>query len=122
MKAVVAAFNQEKALVGAFSVITNLRMEVFEALVRQWIDCITTADFDDIATNISEEEQKDFNDDGIAGDKTNLFDSSVANVSEVSEEDEKIVYKDGVKYIGCIEDNRPHGQGQLTLANGRFIR
>ena len=32
MKAVVAAFNQEKALVGAFSVITNLRMEHFEAL------------------------------------------------------------------------------------------
>ena len=27
MKAVVAAFNQEKALVGAFSVITNLRIE-----------------------------------------------------------------------------------------------
>ena len=34
MKAVVAAFNQEKALVGAFSVITNLQMELFEALVR----------------------------------------------------------------------------------------
>ena len=32
MKAVVAAFNQEKALVGAFCVITNLRMEIFEAL------------------------------------------------------------------------------------------
>ena len=30
MKAVVAAFNQEKALVGAFSV--NLRMELFQAL------------------------------------------------------------------------------------------
>ena len=29
MKAVVAAFNQEKALVGAFSVITNLRIELF---------------------------------------------------------------------------------------------
>ena len=29
----VAAFNQEKALVGAFSVITNLRMELFEALI-----------------------------------------------------------------------------------------
>ena len=27
MKALVGAFNQEKALVGAFSVITNLRME-----------------------------------------------------------------------------------------------
>ena len=34
MKAVVAAFNQEKALVGAFSVITNLRMDLFEALAR----------------------------------------------------------------------------------------
>ena len=33
MKAVVAAFNQEKALVGAFSVITNLLMELFQALV-----------------------------------------------------------------------------------------
>ena len=33
MKAVVAVFNQEKALVGAFSVITNLRMEFFEAIV-----------------------------------------------------------------------------------------
>ena len=33
MKAVVAAFNQEKALVVAFSVITNLRMELLEALV-----------------------------------------------------------------------------------------
>ena len=33
MKAGVAAFNQEKALVGAFSVIANLRMELFGALV-----------------------------------------------------------------------------------------
>ena len=33
MKAVVAAFNQEKALVGAFYVITNLRIKLFEALV-----------------------------------------------------------------------------------------
>ena len=33
MKAVVAAFNQEKALVGDFSKITNLRMELFESLV-----------------------------------------------------------------------------------------
>ena len=32
VKAVVAAFNQEKALVGAFSVITNLRIDLFDAL------------------------------------------------------------------------------------------
>ena len=62
MKAVVAAFNQEKALVGAFSVITNLRMELFQALVtihpaeaeapgtqscpesgwRMWPDCLSS--------------------------------------------------------------------------------
>ena len=46
MKAVVAAFNQEKALVGAFSVITNLRMELFEALivthVTTYSDCDST--------------------------------------------------------------------------------
>ena len=34
MKAVVAAFNQKKALVEAFSVITNLRMQLFEALLQ----------------------------------------------------------------------------------------
>ena len=33
MKELVGAFNQEKALVGAFSVTTNLRMELFQALV-----------------------------------------------------------------------------------------
>ena len=33
MKVVVATFNQEKALVGAFSVIMNIRMELFEALL-----------------------------------------------------------------------------------------
>ena len=33
MKAVVATFNQEKAQVGTFSVITNLRMDLFKALV-----------------------------------------------------------------------------------------
>ena len=32
MKALVATFNQEKALVGAFSVITNLSDGAFEAL------------------------------------------------------------------------------------------
>ena len=42
VKAVVAAFNQEKALVGAFSVLTNLRMELFQALARKYkaVSCI----------------------------------------------------------------------------------
>ena len=37
---VVAAFNQEKALEGAFSGITKLRMELFEALVSA-LQCLT---------------------------------------------------------------------------------
>ena len=37
VKALVSAFNQEKALVGAFSVITNLRMDLFEALVQSCV-------------------------------------------------------------------------------------
>ena len=32
VKVVAAAFNQEKALLGAFSVITYLRMEIFKSL------------------------------------------------------------------------------------------
>ena len=39
---VVAAFNLEKALVGAFSVLTNLRMEHFQALVREQLCTKTT--------------------------------------------------------------------------------
>ena len=38
MKAVVAAFNQEKALVGAFSVITNLRMEFGWNFLKHYLD------------------------------------------------------------------------------------
>ena len=49
MKAVVAAFNQEKALVGAFSVITNLRMELFQALLQTLASKFI---FSDISTDI----------------------------------------------------------------------
>ena len=42
MKAVVAAFNQEKALVGAFSVITNIRMELFGAILDILYICTWT--------------------------------------------------------------------------------
>ena len=43
MKVVVAAFNKEKALVGAFSVITNLRMELFEALLVSHVYSVTAS-------------------------------------------------------------------------------
>ena len=41
MKAVVAAFNQEKALVGAFSVITNLRMQFGCNFLKHYIQGTT---------------------------------------------------------------------------------
>ena len=45
MKAVVAAFNQEKALVGAFSVITNFRMDLRFKLwdIPRWSDCVSSS-------------------------------------------------------------------------------
>ena len=39
MKALVGAFNQEKALVGAFSVIANLPMDFFQALIAN-VSCV----------------------------------------------------------------------------------
>ena len=53
MKAVVGAFNQEKALVGAFSVITNLRMDFFEALVHRGIPGDTTRHSADVSVNMA---------------------------------------------------------------------
>ena len=48
MKAVVAAFNQEKALVGAFSVITNLWMQFGCNFLKHQLRAEAMADFDAI--------------------------------------------------------------------------
>ena len=53
MKAVVAAFNQEKALVWAFSVITNFRMEIFGAL----IDTVVNTLYYDTAPSLIDPQQ-----------------------------------------------------------------
>ena len=47
MKAVVAAFNQEKALVGAFFVITNLRMELFVTRITSVVAAVRDVGGDD---------------------------------------------------------------------------
>ena len=51
MKAVVAAFNKEKALVGAFSMITNLWMDLFEALVARHIPAAAAASSSSLGRN-----------------------------------------------------------------------
>ena len=43
MKALVGAFNQAKALVGAFSVITSLRMDVFKLYDQLGRDIVAAA-------------------------------------------------------------------------------
>ena len=45
MKAVVAAFNQEKALVGAFSVITNLRMQFGWNFLKHYMRTLARQEF-----------------------------------------------------------------------------
>ena len=42
VKAVVAAFNQEKALVGAFSVLTNIRMELQALVCSGYLHSVST--------------------------------------------------------------------------------
>ena len=49
MKVVVAAFNQEKALVGAFSVIANLRMELLEPAPVIDIVCVIIVTMDQVS-------------------------------------------------------------------------
>ena len=66
MKAVVAAFNQEKALVRAFSVITNLRMDFFEAL--QYTDYLMTMVPGQVVTNLSPSLQRGVARPGSTGD------------------------------------------------------
>ena len=81
--------------------------------IRAWLDLISFSDFQDISYCTEDEEpvntEKDYNCD-------------VGNISKVSEDDDAIFYKDGVKYVGDIEDNKPHGDGQLTLNDGKILR
>ena len=58
MKAIVAAFNQEKALVGAFSVLTNLRMELFQALLITPPSPLLLAVVSDLLMNEARSEEK----------------------------------------------------------------
>ena len=68
MKAVVAAFNQEKALVGAFSVITNLRMELFVALVLVYLlpQCLRVENDVDEDTIEEDNEHRQYVDKGVS--------------------------------------------------------
>ena len=64
----VAAFNQEKALVGAFSVITNLRMELFQALTDRLKQPSSPPDEPATFALLSDPHEVDCDDDGDGED------------------------------------------------------
>ena len=89
--------------------------------MRSWIERISNSDFSDIAFRCTEKET-DFDSDSEYSYESDDLHFSEFNIKEVSTEDESISYKDGSKYLGNIEDRKPHGQGQLTLSNGKLLR
>ena len=87
--------------------------------LRIWIERISNSDFDDIASIYTSD---DTDCDSEYSFESDSLDLSEFNIKAVSSEDDCITYKNGNKYIGSIEESKPHGQGQLTLSNGRILR
>ena len=84
------------------------------SVVRAWLRHIQTAEFGEIAVRSSEPWQE-------GGEKEiNLSINRIVEEEE-DEEDGKIVYSDGMRYIGPVRDHQPQGRGQLTLSDGRLV-
>ena len=81
--------------------------------IRSWLELVSSSDFQEISYCTEEEE---------LGTKDKIYNCEIENISKVSEDDDTIVYKDGVKYVGDIEHKKPHGSGQLTLYDGHILR
>ena len=77
--------------------------------LETWIDKITNSDIRDLVNDCHDEE-------------CDIVEVSERKVLKISEEDDTIVYTDGSKYVGNIEDGRPNGQGQLSLPDDRILR
>ena len=92
--------------------------EASESL-RLWIERISNSDFDDIASIYTSD---DTDCDSEYSFESDSLDLSEFNIKAVSSEDDCITYKNGNKYIGSIEESKPHGHGQLTLSNGKILR
>ena len=99
---------------------TMFTSEASESL-RSWIEKISNRDFDDIASTYTSDED-DCDCDSEYSFESDDLDLSEFNIKEVSGEDDCITYKNGNKYIGSIEERKPHGLGQLTLSNGKIMR
>ena len=77
--------------------------------LRTWIENITHQDFKVLVSDSNDKE------DDVEVDNEKI-------VLKISEDDDTIVYTDGSKYIGHIENGKPNGHGQLSLPDGRILR
>ena len=79
--------------------------------LRSWIQNISNNDFQNLVNDYVCE-------DTACDNITNTTDRN--NIAKIT--DDAIIYQDGSKYVGDIEDEQPVGKGQLILANDRILR
>ena len=75
-------------------------------------DYIFTADFESIVLLVTE--------DFICSSYSKI-DFNKNKIVKVDNDDEEIVYKDGMKYFGSTKDEIPNGEGQVILPSGRVL-
>ena len=83
-------------------------------IVQTWLELLARADFDLIALKESDslKTHSEIDNDLICLSR---------DIKDINEDDDTILYKNGSKYIGDIEDNVPHGEGQLIHHDGRIF-
>ena len=87
-----------------------VKHDVIDTL-RSWIQNISNDDFQNLVNDyVCEDTARD--------NITNTTDRN--NIAKIT--DDAIIYQDGSKYVGDIEDEQPVGKGQLILANARILR
>ena len=87
-----------------------VKHDVIDTL-RSWIQNISNNDFQNLVNDyVCEDTARD--------NITNTTDRN--NIAKIT--DDAIIYQDGSKYVGDIEDEQPVGKGQLILANARILR
>ena len=84
--------------------------------IRAWISHLQSADFAQIALKSPEARQE-----AREGDGLKVIDVNVTKIAEENEDEGKIVYSDGTRYLGPVTNHQPEGRGQLELADGRLL-
>ena len=81
--------------------------------IRDWIRHLHSADFAQIAIKSPEARQE-------VGEK--VIDVNNNQITEENEDEGKIVWGDGTRYLGPVTNHQPEGRGQLQLPDGRLLQ